>query len=67
MGMNLPNHLCGPKALYRRKRAAYAKKYQLPKSHLDRFLTPQFIDQLDACKNPAARRILLGVRPNRME
>ena len=42
----------------------YAAKYNLRSLNeglLRRFLNSRFLDQLDACKSEAARRILLGV------
>ena len=64
MTPHIPDHLCSVGALNRRRRFKYAEKYNLRQMRsklVFRFLTPRFLDQLDACKSEAARRILLGV------
>jgi hypothetical protein len=43
-----------------KRREKLAKKYKLTKAER-RYLTASFLDQLDACKDEASRRILLGV------
>jgi hypothetical protein len=49
----------GPKPNPRRE--AYIKRYKITRKIPTRFLTVEFMDQLDMCRSEAARRILLGV------
>lgn len=42
------------------RRAMYISRFNIaPQRKMWRFLTPEFMDQLDACKSDEARRILL--------
>lgn len=42
-------------------RDAYIKRFSLPKrKRHDHLLTPTFLEQLQKCKDDAARRLLLG-------
>ena len=41
------------------RRIMYAKRFELGKSRW-RHLDAKYLDQLDACKDDAARRLLLG-------
>ncbi len=44
-----------------RRRAAYVKKFDIRNYRVWRYLTYPLMDQLDACSDDMARRILLGV------
>ena len=66
----IPNDLCSPKAHYQRQRADIIKRYNLNCHNPAwgfRTLTCAMIDQLNACKDESARRILLGVTRKRTQ
>ena len=47
------------------RRVMYAKRYGLNTVKRVKFLTNTVMDQLDACKDESARRVLLGIRRKR--